>query len=67
MHEPATCFPSKEGQQQLRQGAKPSPIKLINKPAVLKSKTAAPVQQQARGPSVWGESLTQMDPFTKQS
>jgi hypothetical protein len=48
MHEAATSFPSREGQQQLRQGAKPSPTKLINKPAIHKSKTTTPVQQQAR-------------------
>jgi hypothetical protein len=29
--------------------------------------TAAPVQQHARGLNKWGESLTQTDPFTKQS
>jgi hypothetical protein len=41
--------------------------KLVNKPTIHKSRTAAPVEQHARGPYSWGESLTHPDPFTKQS
>jgi hypothetical protein len=40
--------------------------KLVNKPAIHKSRTAAPVEQHERGPYRWGESLTHPDPFTKQ-
>jgi hypothetical protein len=36
--------------------------KLNNKPAIHKSKPTALVEQHARGPNSWGESLTQSDP-----